>query len=89
MNTNDLIAHAAESSGATKAEAKKIVDAFLAGITASLKDGKEVTINSIGKLSVTAKPERQGRNPRTGESIVIPPGKRIKFAPSKTLKDAV
>ena len=46
-----------------------------------------VSINGFGKFNVKASPEREGRNPATGEAMTIAASKTAKFKPSKTLKD--
>lgn len=54
-----------------------------------LKNGGEVPLPGLGKLSVKQQAERKGRNPRTGEALIIPACTVAKFSPSKTLKDAL
>lgn len=56
---------------------------------AALANGDEVTLPCLGKLSVIAKPERQDRNPATGETMTIAAKRAPKFSVSKALKDAV
>jgi DNA-binding protein HU-beta len=87
MNHSDLIDHIATAQGVTKADAKKLVDTVFSAIAdAAGKDG-EVSINGFGKFKVTDSPERDGRNPATGEAMKIKASKRFGFTPSKTLKD--
>ena len=54
-----------------------------------LKAGGEITIPEVGKLSVGNRAARNGRNPKTGESIQIPAKKVPAFSAAKALKDAV
>ncbi|AQT06324.1 HU family DNA-binding protein [Acetobacter persici] len=89
MNANELIAHTAVGADIPKSTAAKVIDAYLSGITKSLKEGKDVTLSTIGKLSVKETSERAGRNPATGESITIPAGRKVKFTPAKVLKEAL
>lgn len=89
MNANELIVHTSQATGVSQAETKRIIDAYLAGIVQSLKEGKDATLHSIGKLTVKDTPERIGRNPATGENITIPAGRRTKFTPAKSLKDSL
>lgn len=87
MNHSDLIETIATSHDVTKADAKKLVEGVFAAITeAAAKDG-EVSINGFGKFRVTDSPEREGRNPATGEAMKIKASKRFAFTASKTLKD--
>ena len=89
MNKADLVAKLAEISGLTKADADKVTDAVFAAITAALKSGDDVRITGFGSFSVTDRPARDGRNPRTGETLTIAVSKVAKFTVGKALKDAV
>ena len=89
MNKSDLVAKVAELSGLAKGDADKAVDAVLAAITGALKSGDDVRLVGFGNFSVSARPAREGKNPRTGEKLAIPASKAPKFSPGKGLKDAV
>ena len=89
MNKSDLVGQVAELAGLTKAEADKATDAVFAAITAALKAGEEVRLAGFGSFSVSARPARDGRNPRSGATITIPASKQPKFSAGKGLKDAV
>ena len=54
-----------------------------------LRQGQDFPLPGIGKLCVVHSGARKGRNPQTGEEITIPAGKKVKFAPYKSLKEAV
>ena len=89
MNKNDLIAAVADSSGLTKADAGRAVDAVFASIEGALKSGGEVRIVGFGTFSVAHRAATTGRNPRTGEAIQIAASKQPKFKAGPPLKDAV
>jgi len=90
MNTNDLAAQVAEQdSKLTKAQAKALVDAVFASITAAAQKGDEVSLPGFGKFKVQNKPARTGRNPSTGAAIQIAASKKLVFQPAKALKDAL
>ena len=89
MNKNDLVASVASSSGLSKSDAAKAVDAVFDSITASLKSGTEVRLVGFGTFNVTRRRASEGRNPRTGAKISIPASNQPKFRPGKSLKDAV
>jgi DNA-binding protein HU-beta len=89
MNKPDLVGQVAERAGLSKAEADKATDAVFAAITAALKAGEEVRLAGFGSFSVSARPARDGRNPRSGATITIPASKQPKFSAGKGLKDAV
>ena len=89
MNKADIITKVHEALGGTKADAERAVEALLSCIVDSLTTGKEVSIAGLGIFSAKMRPARQGRNPRTGESIQVPAMRVPKFRAAKALKDAV
>ena len=89
MSKKDLIDAVARDCELTKEKAGSVVDAALAHIRSSLKDGNEVRIPDFGTFKVAARKAREGRNPATGMTIQIPASKLPKFTPAKGLKDAL
>lgn len=89
VNKNDLVAAVADSSGLSRTDATKAVDAVFDSITASLKAGEEVRLVGFGTFVVSKRAATTGRNPRTGEEIKIPASTSAKFKAGKGLKDAL
>ncbi|MBT6257818.1 MAG: HU family DNA-binding protein [Alphaproteobacteria bacterium] len=89
MKKNDLIAQVAGTSGLSKSDAGKALDAVLDTITSALASGDEVRIIGFGTFSVSNRAATTGRNPRTGEVIQIAASKQPKFKAGSPLKDAV
>jgi DNA-binding protein HU-beta len=89
MNKNDLVAAVAQATGTSKADAAKAVDGVFDAIAGALKSGDGVQLVGFGSFSVANRAARQGRNPRTGETIQIAASKLPKFKAGKALKDAV
>jgi DNA-binding protein HU-beta len=89
MNKSDLVDAIANSSGLTKADAGRAVDAFVGSVTSALQSGQAVSLIGFGTFSVRDRAARQGRNPRTGETINIKASKNPAFKAGKALKDAV
>ena len=89
MTKPELIDRLAEETGTTKAQAERDLTALYSVITAALVAGDSVVIPGIGKFEVKERAERKGRNPSTGESVIIPASKAVTFKATKTLKDAV
>ena len=87
MKTTDLIEHVAETAGLDKAQAKKAVEAAIAGIVDAAKRGDEINLAGFGKFKVKDSPARQGHNPGTGEKIEIAASRKLGFSPAKQLKD--
>ena len=73
----------------SKAQAEAALDATLETVMESLMDGDSVVFTGFGSFKVADRAARKGRNPRTGEELVIPATKVVKFTPGKMLKEAV
>lgn len=89
MNKSELVDAVASDADMSKADAGRAVDAVLNQITKALKVGDSVSLVGFGVFSVRKRAARQGRNPKTGESIRIPAGQTPGFKAGKALKDAV
>ena len=89
MNKSELVASIAEQSGLKKTEAEKAVKAFIDTVTAEMKKGEKVQLVGFGTFEVATRPAREGRNPRTGETMKIKASKTPKFKAGKALKDAI
>ncbi len=89
MTKVDLIAQVAANADMTKKDAEKAVNAVLASITDSLKNGEKVAISGFGAFEVRERPEHKGRNPRTKEDIIIPASRTAAFKAGKALKDVL
>ena len=77
------------SAGISKTIVKAVLDSLGDIATAELVKGGEITVPGLGKLSVTQRAARTGRNPATGDEIRIPAKKAVKFGAAKALKDAL
>jgi DNA-binding protein HU-beta len=73
----------------TKAAAQRAVEAVFDAITKTLGRGEDVAITGFGTFRVAKSAARQGRNPKTGETIQIKASVKPKFRAGKALKDAV
>jgi len=89
MNKSELISAISEASDLTKADSGRALDATIAAITESLKNGEPVALIGFGTFEVRDRAARSGRNPRTGESIQIKASKNPAFKAGKALKEAV
>jgi integration host factor subunit alpha len=76
----------AEQNGFLKNQSSKIVEILLKLIKNSLESGEDVLISGFGKFCVNEKKERRGRNPSTGEDMMIRPRKTVTFRCSGKLK---
>jgi DNA-binding protein HU-beta len=89
MNKGELIEAVAAAADLTKTDATKAVEAFVDTVTKALKKGDQVAIVGFGSFSVKSRAARQGRNPKTGETINIAASRVPGFKAGKALKDAV
>jgi DNA-binding protein HU-beta len=89
IGKSELQQSVAEKAGLNKAQAGRAVDAVLDAITEALSSGEEVRLTGFGNFRVTQTAARTGRNPRTGESLNIPAGKRPTFTAGSRLKGSV
>ena len=87
MNIGELAKGVAGATGTSEAEAKGAIAAVFEQIAGAAAKGEEVSIAGFGKFSVKDRPERQGRNPSTGEAMTIAASKKVSFTPAKGLKD--
>ena len=89
MTKTQLVAALAEEMGSDKKTASAALDAVANVITAEVAQGGAVTLPGIGKVACRARPERQVRNPATGETMTKPADKVVKVSVAKALKDSV
>jgi DNA-binding protein HU-beta len=89
MNKQELIGAVAESAGLTRADASKAVESVFDSISTALKKGDEVRLVGFGTFSVSKRKASTGRNPRTGEPMMIAASSQPKFKAGKGLKDSV
>jgi len=89
MNRNNLIDYVASQTDRTKKEAEQFVDAALSGISEALEKGEKVDLRGFGAFQLSEKKERQGRNPRTGETMTIAAKRVCVFKPGKELAERV
>ena len=91
MNRNAFIDQIAARAQSSKTEVEHIINAALALIADALANGETIELRGFGSFQVSAKrrKERQGRNPKTGESLTISAKKVALFKPSKELAQRV
>ncbi|MGP1349018.1 MAG: HU family DNA-binding protein [Stomatobaculum sp.] len=89
MNKTELVAAIAEKAGLSKKDAEAALKAFAEIVEEELVQGGRVQLVGFGTFEVSERPAREGRNPRTGETMKIEATKAPKFKAGKALKDAV
>jgi DNA-binding protein HU-beta len=86
MNKRDLVDAVAAQVGRPRAEVASTVDALFALISAALQRGEKVAVSGFGNFDARQVAERMARNPRTGESVVVPARTAARFKASRNLK---
>lgn len=89
MKKSELVEAVAEQAGLTKADATRAIDAVFATITGALKKGDKVPVAGFGTFAVSKRAAREGRNPRTGETVKIAARNAVTFKAGTALKDSV
>jgi DNA-binding protein HU-beta len=79
----------ADKTGMSKKDAQDNLEALWDLLTDLMRKGSKVNITGFGIFKVADRKAREGRNPRTGEVIQIKASKKVRFTPSKVLKEAV
>lgn len=88
-NKSDLVTKIAQKSHLTKAQAEAAVNAFQDVFVEAMKSGEGLKLTGLFSAERVKRAARTGRNPRTGETIDIPAGKRVKVSVGSKLKAAV
>ena len=89
MTKSDFVDKVASESGLSKKDAGTAVDAVISTIENALKSGDEVSFTGFGKFHVAKRGAREGRNPRTGETMQIAASNVPRFTAGSGLKKAV
>ena len=89
MKKVELVEAVAKDTGLTKTDSSKAVDATFAAITGALAKGDKVPLVGFGTFGVSKRAAREGRNPRTGETVKIAARKAVTFKAGSALKDSV
>ena len=84
MNKADLAAVVSNVVG-TQMEAKAAVTQLFEAMRKALRDGEKVVVQGFGSFHVVMRKSKPARNPRTGEPVMIPPRRRVKFKMAKDL----
>jgi len=85
----DIVCRVQEATGLSLAKAEEAVEAVLAEMKNALASGEGINIIGFGGFHVADKNPRPGRNPRTGEALIIPARKVVTFRASEKLKEAI
>jgi len=89
MTKADIVEKVAEKCGISKKDSIDMVESVFSVLKTTLESGEDIKISGFGKFEVKNKHERKGRNPQTGESIIIDARRILSFKPSTILKESI
>ena len=89
MPKSEFIDRVASNSGLSKKDAGTAVDAVIKTLEDALRGGEEVSFTGFGKFHVAQRGAREGRNPRTGETMTIAASRVPRFTAGSGLKKAI
>lgn len=89
MNKYELVKEVSEKAEVTQKDTDRVISTALEVITLAVASGTKVTLVGFGTFEQSERKAREGRNPKTGDTIQIPAAVVPKFSAGKGFKDAV
>ncbi|MBB2495942.1 HU family DNA-binding protein [Aquipseudomonas ullengensis] len=89
ITKDQLISDLAEATDLQKVDVRALLDQLSEIVADALENDGEISLPGIGKLKLSERPARTGRNPQTGKAIEIAAKKVIKLVPAKALVDSL
>lgn len=89
MTKAEIVNRVAQQTGMSRKDAIEALEIFLGAVKDTLKEGDKISLVGFGTFYVKHKKARNGRNPRTGERIQIPPKMIATFKPGKAFRSLV
>lgn len=89
ITKSDLIQAIQQENGLSLKRSSEIVESILKVIKGTLESGEDVLISGFGKFCVKAKSERKGRNPATGDDMILRPRKVLTFKCSGKMRNKI
>ena len=89
ITKNDIVARLQEELGFTKSQSIQVTESLIEVIKSSLESGDDVLVSGFGKFCVKEKNPRRGRNPATGEDMMLEPRRVVTFKWSGSLRKRV
>lgn len=89
MTKADIARSIHQQAGVAETEAADLLERILELLSSTLQQGEPINITGFGKFAVRKKGPRPGRNPRTGQTVIIPARKAVTFRPSSSWKAEV
>jgi DNA-binding protein HU-beta len=89
MKKPDVVKQVADVADLTQGDVNRAIKSLVKVIQEALKKGEVVSLSGLGSFRSKPRKARLGRNPKTGEVIPVPPGKKVSFKPTTTLRKLI
>ena len=89
LTKKDMIDHISKNHNLPKFKCTRMMESLFNIIESELEEGNPIKISGFGKWTVNEQKARTGRNPQTGETLIIEPRKVVTFRPSDKLKNSI
>ncbi len=86
MIKQDIVLEVVDRTGLSKTKAEMAVETVFETMKRALEGGERIELRGFGVFNIRPRKTGIGRNPRTGEEVIIPPGKAVRFKPGKDLQ---
>ncbi len=86
MVKHDIVNEVVNRTGLSKTRTEIAVEAVFETMKRSMERGERIELRGFGVFNIRPRKTGIGRNPRTGEEVIIPPGKAVRFKPGKDLQ---
>ena len=86
MVKHDILTQVVNRTGLSKTKAEMAVETVFETMKRAMERGERIELRGFGVFNTRPRKTGIGRNPRTGEEVVIPPGKAVRFKPGKELQ---
>ena len=85
----EVVKRVADKAGMTQGDANRAIKSLVRVVQDAMKAGEVISLSGLGSFRTKPRKARLGRNPKTGEIIPVPPGKKISFKPTTTLRKLI
>lgn len=86
MIKHDIVTAVVTRTGLSKTKAEMAVETVFETMKRAMERGERIELRGFGVFNIRPRKTGIGRNPRTGEEVLIPPGKAVRFKPGKELQ---
>ena len=86
MVKHDIVNEVVNRTGLSKTKAEIAVETVFETMKRSMERGERIELRGFGVFNIRPRKTGIGRNPRTGQEVIIPPGKAVRFKPGKELQ---